>query len=209
MSFPTALTIALLVAEVAAVVLAVRARVGRPLVLLLGFALVDELAVLAIHVLLAGTPRPIAGWWRVPYHAENAFSLGWPCLLAAVCWGRPWRRLDVLAGAYLGALAGLVVVYPTDAPGSGAPRLRWALLAWEVLMVAAAWAGLYRARLRPWGAVERCLVILAACETMVALVGPFASDPFTRWWVGACFYLAAWGGVGVVFSRRAAASSPS
>jgi hypothetical protein len=36
---------------------------------------------------------------------------------------------------------------------------------------------------------------------MVATVGPFASDPFTRWWVGACFYLAAWGGVGVVLAR--------
>ena len=181
--------------------LAVRARVGRPLVLLLGFALVDELAVLAIHVLLAGTPRPIAGWWRVPYHAENAFSLGWPCLLAAVCWGRPWRRLDVLAGAYLGALAGLVVVYPTDAPGSGAPRLRWALLAWELACVAVAWWGLWRARGRTWGAAEVVLVVLVACESAVVLVGPFASDPFTRWWIGSCFYLAAWGGVGVVLSR--------
>ena len=121
--------------------------------------------------------------------------------------GRETRKpgvFDPLLGAYLGTLAGLAIVYPPSTAG-----LRWTLLAWELACVALAWGGLYRARLRPWGPVERCLVILAACETMVALVGPFASDPFTRWWVGACFYLAAWGGVGVVFSRRAAASSPS
>ena len=44
MDLPAALTVALLVAEVAAVVLAVRTRVGWPLVLLLVFALLDELA---------------------------------------------------------------------------------------------------------------------------------------------------------------------
>mgnify|MGYP006913925752 FL=1 len=106
------------------------------------------------------------------------------------------RILQALLGCYLGLFLALVIVYPLPRA-----RLRWTFLAWEVLCAVLAWCGLYRARLRPWGPVERCLVILAACETMVALVGPFASDPFTRWWVGACFYLAAWGGVGVVLSR--------
>lgn len=215
-------------ATLAATLARVLAVVKSPLVLLLTFALVDELAVLGLHAVLAGAPRPIAGWWRVPYHVETGFVLGWPTLLAATCWQAKAPRSAMLAGlengkarslssggtdvragldqdgarrafvnglsgAYLGALGGLVATYPIDAPGSGAPRLRWALLAWEVLCVAAAWGGLWRARLRPWGAVERCLVVLVACETMVATVGPFASDPFTRWWIGSCFYLAAWG----------------
>ncbi len=307
MTLPTALTIALLVAEVAAVVLAVRARVGRPLVVLLAFALADEVAVLGLHAILAGAPRPIAGLYRVPYHLENAFSLGWPCLLAAACWRAseaakgaskdrqalpsvntarcfgivvspavvdptvprhargawvvlrdallsvrdrgahvllkvfavavvdvvgalfspaPRRKktsnhaldhgvnrahdstsgqgvpvvslqaIDVLAGCYLGLLLALVAVYPLPRV-----RLRWLFLAWEVACVALAWAGLYGARLRPWGPVERCLVILAACETMVALVGPFASDPFTRWWIGRVFYFAAWCGIVGVLAR--------
>ena len=243
MTLPAVLTIALLVAEVAAVVLAVRARVGHPLVVLLAFALLDELAVLGLHAILAHAPRPIAGWWRVPYHVETAFVLGWPCLLAAVCWQAKAPRSVVLAGlengkarslssggtdaragvdqdgarrpfvngllgAYLGALGGLIAAYPIDASGSGAPRLRWIFLGWEVACVAAAWWGLWRARLRPWGAVERCLVILVSCETMVATVGPFASDPFTRWWIARCFYLAAWSAVCGVLARpiRPAAS---
>ncbi len=106
------------------------------------------------------------------------------------------RARQALLGAYLGALAGLAIVYPPSTAG-----LRWTLLVWELACVALAWGGLYRARLRPWGPAERCLVILAACETMVALVGPFASDPFTRWWIGGCFYLAAWGGVGAVLAK--------
>jgi hypothetical protein len=104
--------------------------------------------------------------------------------------------LDVLLGCYLGLLVSLVLAYPLPRA-----RLRWLFLAWEVACVALAWAGLYRARLRPWGPVERCFVILAACETMVATVGPFASDPFTRWWIGGCFYLGAWSGVGAVLAR--------
>ena len=192
---------ALLCAEVAAVVLAVRARVARPLVLLLSFALVDELAVLGLHAILEGAPHPIAGIWRVPYHVENALSLGWPCLLAAVAWGRPWRRLRVLAGAYAVALGGMIAAYPIDAPGSGAPRTRVALLAWELACVALAWWGIARRWRATWGPVERCLVVLVACESAVVLVGPFASDPFTRWWIARAFYLGAWGLVSAVLWR--------
>jgi hypothetical protein len=56
--------------------------------------------------------------------------------------------------------------------------------------------------------VEEALVIVASCETMVALVGPWASDPFTRWWIARCFYLAAWSAVCGVLARpiRSAAS---
>ena len=107
--------------------------------------------------------------------------------------------LDPLLGAYLGLLAGLAIVYPPSRAG-----LRWTLLAWELLCVGVAWWGLWRARRRTWGAVEVCLVILVSCETMIATVGPFASDPFLRWWIGRCFYLGAWGAVCGVLVRSGA-----
>ena len=40
---------------------------------------------------------------------------------------------------------------------------------WEVVCVALAWWGLWRARGRTWGAVEVCLVVLVACESAVVL----------------------------------------
>lgn len=53
------LWLALVAVEVAAVGLAVRAKVSRPLLALLALALVDELAVEALHVLVfADAPRP-------------------------------------------------------------------------------------------------------------------------------------------------------
>ena len=63
MDLPGLLLAALLCAEVAAVGLAVRRwndRSWTPLVLLLTFALADELACFALHALLDGAPRPLA-----------------------------------------------------------------------------------------------------------------------------------------------------
>ena len=57
-----------------------------PLVLLLTFALADELAQAALHAALDGAPRPLAGWARVGWHVSIALSLGWPAALAAACW---------------------------------------------------------------------------------------------------------------------------
>lgn len=106
-------------------------------------------------------------------------------------------RASPLAALYLGALAGLAIVYPPSRAG-----LRWTLLAWELACVAVAWWGLWRARGRTWGAVEVCLVVLVACESAVCIVGPFASDPFLRWWIARCFYLGAWGLVSAVLIKR-------
>ena len=227
MDFPGLLLAALLCAEVAAVGLAVRARVSRPLLALLTFALADEVAQAALHAALDGAPRPLAGWYRAGWHVSIALSLGWPAALARcagatkfACPGSlpgtesrlnrascaPWpargrcerstagedggarRARQALLGAYLGTLAGLAIVYPPSTAG-----LRWTLLVWELCCVALAWWGLWRARRRTWGAAEAVLVVLVACESAVVLVGPFASDPFTRWWIARVFYLGAWG----------------
>lgn len=199
---------ALLGAEVAAVGLAWRARVGRPLVALLAFALVDEVALALLHAFLfEGAPRPLAGWARLGWHVETLFVLGWPAALAWACgFGRQTTKLQKssilqfggswLPGLYLGAVAFLALAYPP-------PRafLRWFYLAWEVLCVALAWRGVWRGRRRAWGPADVALVALVSCETMVALVGPFASDPFTRWWIARAFYLGAWGAVIVLLAR--------
>lgn len=252
MDFPGLLLAALLCAEVAAVGLAARAAaqkpngpdlsepldpptgsplvVKSPLVLLLTFALADELAQLGLHAALDGAPRPLAGWDRAGWHVSIALSLGWPAALARcagatkfACPGSlpgtesrlnrascaPWPArgrcerstarsvADILLGAYLGTLAGLAIVYPPSRAS-----LRWTLLAWELACVAVAWWGLWRARGRTWGAAEVCLVVLVACESAVCIVGPFASDPFLRWWIARCFYLGAWGLVSAVLIKR-------
>ena len=222
MDAPGLLLAALLCAEVAAVALAVRSRVSRPLLALLTFALADELAQAALHAALDGAPRPLAGWYRAGWHVSVALSLGWPAVLAWAAFSSGSyalvdknsrfyrlgyvatpRFLDPLLGAYLGTLAGLAIVYPPSRAG-----LRWTLLTWELACVALAWWGLWRARLRTWGAVEVCLVVLVACESAVCIVGPFASDPFTRWWIARAFYLGAWGlACGVLIKRSG--SGPS
>ena len=83
-----------------------------------------------------------------------------------------------------------------DAPGLLVVILGLALIA------AVSW--LVVACLVPWGAAEVCLVVLVACESAVVIVGPFASDPFTRWWIARCFYLGAWGAVCGVLVRSGA-----
>ena len=259
MDFPGLLLAALLCAEVAAVGLAAwharepdravelaigtyklnprtTARFRRwrwrfsPLVLLLTFALADELAQLCLHALLDGAPRPLAGWYRAGWHVSIALSLGWPAALAWATWATkgacpgslpgtdsrlsrassaPWPAqvrcerstersvADILLGAYLGLLAGLAIVYPPSRAG-----LRWTLLAWELACVAIAWWGLWRRRSVTWGAAEIVLVVLVACESAVVIVGPFASDPFTRWWIARAFYLGAWGACCGVLARK-------
>ena len=108
-----------------------------------------------------------------------------------------------------------------DAPGILVSVLGLALIAaMSWLVVAVQRAALVRAELAATrsrvGVLERsqearrrsvvalaevCLVILVSCETMIATVGPFASDPFLRWWIGRCFYLGAWGLVSAVLWR--------
>ena len=106
------------------------------------------------------------------------------------------RARQALLGAYLGTFAGLAIVYPPSTAG-----LRWTLLAWELACVALAWWGLWRRRTVAWGAAEVVLVVLVACESAVVLVGPFASDPFLRWWIARVFYLGAWGACCGVLAR--------
>ena len=139
---------------------------------------------------------------RMKAHCEDKDHQPWPA--QGRCERSTARSVaDILLGAYLGTLAGLAIVYPPSRAG-----LRWTLLVWELACVALVWWGLWRARGRTWGAVEVCLVVLVACESAVVIVGPFSSDPFTRWWIARAFYLGAWGLVSAVLSRRQPHQAP-
>lgn len=222
MNFAGYLWPVLVTVETVAVAVALWRVPRSPIVRLLIFALVDEVAVEMLHrFAFEGAPRPFGGGVRALYHLETALVLGWPAGLAAVSWQmglstpRRTKRTEVtpyrsawedvkkevrlfpvplnLAGLYLGATIGLVMAYPI-------PRERLAMLfhAWEALCVAFAWAGIRRGWGRVWGRAEVSLVALTSCETMVATIGPFASDPFTRWWIANVFYTVTWVAVATV-----------
>lgn len=188
---------ALVAAEVAALLLAVRARktsgfraslAGAKtedfLPVLFAFALVDELAVEAIHRALVGAPRPFAGTARVLYHLETALVLGWPCLLAVTAWrvfgpvaGRSRVLVvDTLASAYLGAVAALAALHPLSRSRTAA-----ALHAAELVAVVASVAAIALAWRRPWGRPAVLVGVLVAVEACVALLGPWAHDVFADW----------------------------
>jgi hypothetical protein len=155
--------------------------------------------VLATWATKAACPRSLPG---TDPRLNRASSAPWPAQgrcerSTAGEDGGARRARQALLGAYLGTLAGLAIVYPPSTAG-----LRWTLLVWELCCVALAWWGLWRRRTMPWGAAEIVLVVLAACESAVVIVGPFASDPFTRWWIARAFYLGAWGAVVAVLVKR-------
>jgi hypothetical protein len=154
---------------------------SSPVALLLAFALVSDLAILAgRELLLATSPRPFAGLARAWYHLETALVLGWPCALAlttwrlfvwgrGVAWALPW-------GAWIGCTLMLAVEHPMP-PGWTAHVLHVV----EGLGVAVAWRAIWRGWPRAWGAEHRALVVLVAVETVVLILGPFGRDLYRDW----------------------------
>lgn len=171
-----------------------------PVVSLCAFAVVADLWIQLAHVLvLADAPRPFAGGARALYHVETALVLGWPALLAATCWRafgrtvpvlssrlRDGRRgaTDYIAGAWLGLVVGLAVVYPI-----GRARTQLVLHVAELAAVAVATLAVVAGWRRPWGRVHVALILLVAVETTVALVGPFMRDVFVDWRLAQVSYL--------------------
>jgi len=182
------LLVALLALEVASLVGAIRlARLERddhrPVVLLLAYALVDELVLEVLHrAVFAGAPRPFTGWTRVAYHVETAIFLGWPALLAATSWGvfawAPKNKLprDVIAASWIGAVIALAGLFPLPA-GLTAPTLH----ALQGVAVAGALAAVPVGWRRPWGTKHAVVLVLVAIELAVATIGPFVRSPFEDW----------------------------
>lgn len=172
----------LLALDVIAVLLAERVVRSRALSLLLAFALLDELAIMALQgAVLGAAPRPFAGAARVAYHVETALVLGWPAALAAASWAVFARRAPRWIGAaWAVALAALVIAYPLPR-GWTAPTLH----ALELGGVAAAAVPIARAW-RSASLSSRAGVavgLLVAVELAVSLLGAWGhgAGVFTRW----------------------------
>lgn len=203
---------ALVALELAALVLAELLHRRRPhpphahraLLVLLAFAALNEVATEALHAIFRGAPRPLGGVVRGLYHVETALVLGWPALLAVTAWRvfheLPGHRiagrsldappvikravfLDLIAGAWLGLVAAMALLYPLDPPGSGAPRTKLLLHVGELAGVAAAAGAIVTAWTPPvrWSRPAVVVGLLWSVELAVALLGPWAHNVFTDW----------------------------
>lgn len=178
------------VALIGAVRLARREREHRLVVLLVAYALVDEVMIEALHRFLFTDPdHPLRvaleryGWpARAGYHLETALFLGWPALLCAIAWSvfallaRARRARDLIFAAWLGAVVALVALFPLPV-GWTKPTLH----ALEGLAVVAALAAVPGAWRRRWSSAHVALLLLVAIELTVATIGPFVRDPYRNW----------------------------
>jgi hypothetical protein len=181
---------ALILAEGLALILAVvLARTWRhALVLLLAFALVNDLAIEGLHIALQGAPKPFAGWLRLAYHVETALVLGWPAMLAATCWRafaapHPLRRPVVrprsakrVLTAWGLTLAAFVTLYPLP-KGWTKPLLT----TWHLSMLTAATVAIRRGWGRQWTKPATLIGALVAVEIPLAILGPWGADVFADW----------------------------
>lgn len=157
-------------------------RLANPLVALLAFALLSDLAIaVGRELLLVGAPRPLAGLARGWYHVETLLVIAWPLGLAAACARaftlRPRRwHLGLLGCAAVALWAPLVLEHPVPRRAIAGVLLLGELAG--VVVAGVAIAGGWRLR---WRAPQVALVALVAIELVVLLLGPFAHDVFRSW----------------------------
>lgn len=162
----------------------------RPFRWLVGFALADDVTGTACNKLVfAHAPRPLAGLARALYHVCTGFTFGWPCLvLAFALWtflgARRTRATDLLLGIWIGLVLSMIAFYPVE-PVMNA-RLHWGtemLCALGTALTAAV------ARTSRWGRLHTAMLLLAGGEFVIAVVGPYATDPFKSWEVASGIYI--------------------
>ncbi len=169
---------------------ALRASGLAPLVLLIAYALTDEIAIEVIRLHLAGAPRPFTGGDAVAYHVSVALVLGWPCALACASWrvfAWPAQARAVSQHAvawWAGVVAAMVYAHPVSRAGTGA-----ILHGFEVLAVVAAVVPIPLAWRRPWGRPMVAVGLLVATECAVAAIGPWVRDVFRDWRFATSAYL--------------------
>lgn len=162
----------------------------RPFRLLILFALADEIiGTLCKLFVFADAPRPFAGIVRALYHVCSGFTLGWPmAVLALALWTfvpvRKDRMLDVVTGAWIGLVASTIAFYPL-ARGMNA-RLH---LGTELACVFGTALTAITARASRWGRLHTTMLLLAGGEFVIAVVGPYATDPFNSWEVASGIYI--------------------
>lgn len=178
----------------------------RPLFPVIAAALVNDLATRGLEEALACAPEasrhPFSGLYRGLYHLHASLTVGWPCVVAAFAlWTfLPARRrltTSAMLGAWLGLALGMVVVYPMT--GAAIVRLHfWVELAACAITAACAWRTWSCTR---WGGLHTAVMLLAGGELVIAVVGPYATDPFNSWEVARVIYFVEFAGLAVWLGR--------
>jgi uncharacterized membrane protein HdeD (DUF308 family) len=157
---------------------------------LIFFALADDfLGTLCNVFVFADAPKPLAGLARVLYHGCTLFTFGWPCaVLTLALWTFAGRRanqaLDVVMGLWLGLVASTICFFPVA-------RLMNRRLHHGTELLCAGGTALvaYLSRRARWGRLHTTMLLLAGGEFVIAVVGPYATDPFKSWEVASGIYI--------------------
>lgn len=186
-----------------------RARVApafRPLFPVIVAALVNDLVTRGIEEALALAPEasrhPFKGMYRALYHVDCAFTVGWPCVVAALAlWTfLPARRrvfTSLMAGAWIGTTLGMVIAYPMTQVALRRLHLGVELAAVAITAGCAWWSW---SRMR-WGGLHTATMLLAGGEMVIAIVGPYATDPFNSWEVARVIYFVEFAGLAYWLGR--------
>lgn len=160
------------------------------------FAFADDfLGTLCNVFVFAGAPHPLAGLARALYHVCTLFTFGWPCVvLALALWtfaeSRAQRALDVVMGLWIGLVASALCFFPIEPIMNARLHQGTALLcAFGTALVA------YTMRRARWGRLHTTMLLLAGGEFVIAVVGPYATDPFKSWEVARGIYIVEFSGL--------------
>lgn len=178
----------------------------RPLFPLITFALVNDLVTRGLEEALDLAPKvakhPFKGVYRALYHAHDAVQTAWPFAVAGLAlWiFLPARRkltVDVLLGTWIGLACGMVVVYPMTSVAIARMNLGVELAVVAITAGCAFWTW---SRTR-WGGIHTATLLLAGGEMVIAIVGPYATDPFNSWEVARAIYFCEFVGVAIWLGR--------
>lgn len=221
---------ALALATITAAILARHVPAYRPAAAVLAWGLAVDLVLghrdaWGLGAYLAGrVPYQGADVWL--YHVSHGLETSWPAAVAALAWwalgpqkakgpgaagllgglphqGDPnlasaWTAVKAIFVAWVAANVALVLAWPIDRP-----HAQRALHVVELGAVAVGFAA-WRFRRLAWTPVQRTALWLLVVELVVALLGPYRTDIYERWYVARVAYL---GGFGVLamaqlFARR-------
>lgn len=179
-----------------------------PIVYVISYVtLADVLARLLQVLVLRTATYPLMGTDRLAYHMETLLLTGWPAgigVVAFLVFLPRWRRLApwAMVGTWIGLNMGLMMTFP---PPRGATKS--ILQAWS-MFVPTVVGGLAWMRWHfRWTMAHAVVLFLAATELVVAIVGPYATNPFRDWMVARVIYLITFTTLAICYGHRPALAS--
>lgn len=180
--------------------LAARSIPLRPFLLLFAFALLNDASTLVLERLLAAAPHPFTGVSKALYLIYSGIVLGWPCGVAgAALWTFFPKRLFAWGsvGTWAGLALGMVATYPLPADRITKLHLVVELAACAVTACCAIWTW----SVQRWGRNHVLALLVAGGELVIAIVGPYATDPFKSWEVARVVYIIEFAALAVWLGR--------